>query len=122
MQNFSFKKIFIGKICYNMSLSRTLRELERYTRLIKESYIFDEEEMDMPMQGEEPMMSDDEPMGEEMSMGDATEKINQIRAMALEGIQMFAENVDSEEYDFFKKVWLMCDKVCSEKETVKGEE
>jgi hypothetical protein len=106
-----------------MSLSRTLRELEKYTRLIKESYIFDEEEMDMPMHDEEPMMDDEKSMGGEMSsMGDATEKINQIRSMALEGIQMFAENVDSEEYDFFKKIWLMCDKVMSEKDTVKGEE
>ena len=97
-----------------MSLAKTLKELERYANLIKESYVFDEEDMDMPMDGGEQPMVDDE-----MPMGDATEKINQIRSMALEGIQMFADNVDSEEYDFFKKIWLMCDKVMSEKDNTK---
>jgi hypothetical protein len=31
--------------------------------------------------------------------------------IALEGIQEFADDVESEQYQFFKKVWLMCDKV-----------
>lgn len=100
-----------------MSLAKTLKELEKYTSLIKESYVFDEEDMDIPMDGGEQPMVDDG-----MPMGDATEKINQIRSMALEGIQMFADNVDSEEYDFFKKIWLMCDKVMSEKDNMKDGE
>lgn len=100
-----------------MSLAKTLKELEQYTNLIKESYVFDEEDMDMPIDGgEQPMMDD------EMPMADATEKINQIRSMALEGIEMFKDDVDSEEYDFFKKIWLMCDKVCSQKENKEVEE
>ena len=49
----------------------------------------------------------------------STEKINQIRMLALDGIQEYADDVDSEEYDFFKKIWLMCDKVCSEKDNAK---
>lgn len=100
-----------------MNLANTLKELEKYTSLIKESYVFDEEDMDMPMGGGEQPMVDDG-----MPIGDATEKINQIRSMALEGIQMFADNVDSEEYDFFKKIWLMCDKVMSEKDNMKDGE
>ena len=39
--------------------------------------------------------------------------------VALDGIQEYADDVDSEEYDFFKKIWLMCDKVCSEKDNAK---
>lgn len=100
-----------------MSLAKTLKELERYANLIKESYVFDEEDMDMPMDGGEQPMVDDE-----MPIGDATEKINQVRDVAIEGIEMFKNNVDSEEYDFFKKIWLMCDKVMSEKDNIKDEE
>lgn len=100
-----------------MSLAKTLKELERYTNLIRESYVFDEEDMDMPMDGGEQPMVDDE-----MPMADATEKILQVRNMAIEGIEMFKNNVDSEEYDFFKKIWLMCDKVMSEKDNMKDEE
>ena len=100
-----------------MSLAKTLKELERYTNLIRESYVFDEENMDMPMDGGEQPMVDDE-----MPMADATEKILQVRNMAIEGIEMFKNNVDSEEYDFFKKIWLMCDKVMSEKDNMKDEE
>ena len=32
---------------------------------------------------------------------------------------LYADDVDSEEYDFFKKIWLMCDKVCSTKDNAK---
>ena len=43
------------------------------------------------------------------------EKINQIRSLALEGIQEFAEQVDSEEYQIFKNIWMTCDKFYSNK-------
>ena len=66
----------------------------------------------------------DEMMGaeEEMPMNQTEDKVNQIRALALEGIQDFAEQVDSEEYQFYKKVWMLCDKMCSEKEKMSDSE
>ena len=69
---------------------------------------------DEPMEDEE--MLDNEYMEESCH---STEKINQRRMLALDGIQEYADDVDSEEYDFFKKIWLMCDKVCSEKDNAK---
>lgn len=90
----------------------TLKELDEYTKLINESYVFNDDEE--PMEDEE--MLDDEYTEETCH---STEEINQIRMLALDGIQEYADDVDSEEYDFFKKIWLMCDKVCSEKDNEK---
>lgn len=94
-----------------------LEEISKFAKLLNESYVFDDEtssyneadmEEDMPSDEiEHGMMSDD--------------KINQIRTLALDGIQDYADDVDSEEYDFFKKIWLMCDKVCSSKENSKSD-
>lgn len=44
------------------------------------------------------------------------EKISQIREIALQGLQEYANDVDTETYQFYKKIWLMCDKVVSEKD------
>ena len=100
-----------------MSINKMLQDLQKYSNILKESYVFDNENDTIDYEGEGEEMPS-EPMDNEMPMNnDPSEKISQIRSIALEGIQMFAENVDSEEYDFFKKVWLMCDKVCSEKES-----
>lgn len=97
----------------NSMFKETLKELDKYAQLIKESYVFD---------GDEEMLMDGEDMEEDeftQAPCQSTEKINQIRALALEGIQEYADDVDSEEYDFFKKIWLMCDKVCSTKDNTK---
>ena len=103
----------------NLNMREMIDEVNRLSKLLKESYIFDQEE-EIPM--EEPM--GDEMMGaeEEMPMNQTEDKVNQIRALALEGIQDFAEQVDSEEYQFYKKVWMLCDKMCSEKEKMSDSE
>ena len=44
------------------------------------------------------------------SNGKAKELINKMRAMALDGVRELADHSDSEEYQFFKKVWDMADK------------
>lgn len=97
------------------TLKNTLKEIDAISKLLKESYVFDEEEMMSPEEGI-PMPIEREIQGDEMGMGEpdmmATDKrIDQIRMIALEGIQEFADDVESEQYQFFKKVWLMCDKV-----------
>lgn len=100
------------------SLKDTLKEIDEFSKLLKESYVFNEEE---PMDDEMPQPQGEMPMGDGEAMPQqgmegpdmlATDKrIDQIRMIALEGIQEFADDVNSEQYEFFKKVWLMCDKV-----------
>lgn len=94
-----------------------LSEIYSLTDILKESYVFDERDeiygADEPMEGE-PTLED------EMCKDD--DKVTQIRQMALNGIQEYAHDVDSEYYQFYKKVWMMCDKVCSEKESTKETE
>lgn len=96
------------------TLKNTLKEIDEFSKLLKESYVFDSEE---PMNDEMPLPQGEEiPIDDEMGMQGpdmlATDKrIDQIRMIALEGIQEFADDVNSEQYEFFKKVWLMCDKV-----------
>jgi hypothetical protein len=91
------------------NLKDTLKEIDKISKLLKESYVFDEEEVMSP---EESMpMGDEEGMMGEPDMMSTDKRIDQIRMIALEGIQEFADDVESEQYQFFKKVWLMCDKV-----------
>lgn len=95
-----------------------IEEMNNYSKLINEAYTFDEDTASY----DENDMVDEYPDDEEDSAPNAgivSDKISQIRAIALEGIQEYADDVDSEEYDFFKKIWLMCDKVCSGKENEK---
>lgn len=44
------------------------------------------------------------------------DRISQIREIALGGLQDYAHDVDGEEYQFYKKIWLMCDKAVSDKD------
>lgn len=94
------------------SIQETVKDIERLSKLLKESYVFDEEDMDMESMPQDEEIMDDEPMDESCC---ADEKINQIRSLALEGIQEFAEQVDSEEYQIFKNIWMSCDKFYSNK-------
>ena len=95
------------------TLKNTLKEIDEISKLLKESYVFEDEPQMAPEEGmpmREPMPDEEQMMGEPDMM--ATDKrIDQIRMIALEGIQEFADDVESEQYQFFKKVWLMCDKV-----------
>lgn len=96
-----------------MNMREMIDEVNRLSNLLKESYIFDETD-EVP--SEEPIMDDEMMSQEEMPINATEDKVNQIRALALEGIQEYADDVDSPHYDFFKKIWMLCDKVCSEKE------
>lgn len=90
-----------------MNIKKTISEIENLSKLLKESYVFDESDsQEMPYEGEEGSIVDDQ---EECS---SIDKISQIRALALSGIQDYAEDVESDEYQFYKKIWLLCDKVC----------
>ncbi len=85
----------------NISLiEHVMNEMKNYEKLIKESYVFDDENGSY---NEEDMI-DDYPDDESENSLTTNDKISQIRALALDGIQEFAENVDSEEYDILKKI------------------
>ena len=75
-----------------------------------DDYAYDEE---MPAEAEMPV--DPEATGQDLSKQD--ERIAKIREIALEGLQDYCEDVDSESYQFYKKIWLMCDKAVSEKDS-----
>jgi hypothetical protein len=49
------------------------------------------------------------------------DRITKIREIALQGLQDYAHDVDTEQYQFYKKIWLMCDKAVSEKDSVGSE-
>lgn len=68
----------------------------------------------MPQQ----MPQDQEKTDVDLSKND--ERVTQIRVMALDGLQDYAEQADSEIYEFFKKIFLMCDKAVSEKDSASG--
>ena len=97
-------------------IEKTINEINGLSRIIKESYDFTDYDSDDELVDGDDANNSDDNAGFAGLQSSAEEKISQIRSVALEGIQAFAENVDSEEYEFFKKIWLMCDKACSDKE------
>jgi hypothetical protein len=56
----------------------------------------------------------------DMNLSKSDERIAQIREIALDGLQDYAQDVDCEAYQFYKKIWLMCDKAVSEKDSASG--
>lgn len=117
-----------NKLHFNMKknkttfLERTLRDLNKSAKILQEAFDFSDEEQfndeEIPAQeefeGEEENNQDDNMNGQDLSQQD--DRIARIREVALEGLQEYAENVDSELYQFYKKIWLMCDKAVSEKD------
>lgn len=105
----------------------TLRSMTRANKLLNENFMFNGEDPYAQMTQSFPMGEGDgmEAMAYQGGEGDsglnpdAQQHVDQIRQVALNGIQQFSQDVDSEEYDFFKKVWLMCDKLVSSKENNK---
>lgn len=92
------------------NMRKLMEEFKGVMNVLKESYVFDENDYD-----EQPMDYNEEEEEAVEECGGAADKINQIRSLSLEGLQEFAKNVDSEEYKFFKKVFLETDRICSEK-------
>jgi hypothetical protein len=94
----------------------TLNEAQNYLNMVKktllEDYGIGYEEVNA---NEVP---NDEVAPQEENIASNDERIAQIREIALGGLQDYAHDVDGEEYQFFKKIWLMCDKAVSEKEGV----
>ena len=102
----------------NKLVEKTINEIKGLEKLLKESYNFEDEGGEYSedeMIGDETSGNDDN-MGNDLSQKD--DRIARIREVALEGLQEYAEDVDSDFYQFFKKIWLMCDKAVSDREAV----
>lgn len=96
------------------STKKTIEEIKNIIgkKQTLESVIFseDDEEMD---DGNNDMSS----IGE--LMPDIQNKVNTIRRMALEGVTKLANKPLSPEYDFFKKIFMDCDKLFVNKDKIK---
>lgn len=51
----------------------------------------------------------------ENNISDISPIVSQIRKLALDGISKFASQTETNEYQFFKKIFLECDKAISNK-------
>ena len=110
-------------------IKEALDTLTLSQRLLKEDFGYgapmgyEAEEQEMPQdishyrgnEGAQQQVPQEEKTDVDLSKND--ERVTQIRIMALDGLQDYAEQADSEIYEFFKKIFLMCDKAVSEKES-----
>lgn len=110
------------------SLNEALRQFNLASKILKEDYGMDqkrfpEEEYDQEnpdiahYRSERPQKQGSEEEQMDMNLSKSDERIAQIREIALEGLQDYAQDVDCEAYQFYKKIWLMCDKAVSEKDS-----
>lgn len=95
-----------------VSIREFIKKIDETSSLLKEAYVYED---DMESDG-----IDGEVIEDETPMNNGKEHVDAIRQAALKGIQAFAEDVDSPSYQFFKKVFMLADKVLSEKEDEGG--
>lgn len=109
-----------------INMKTLMNEINSASKLLKKSFIFEDFEQDPRMQQQEMGTEGEMPQdGMEQGMpqhgGDMEEQdpqvseqtvdcINQIRELAIQGIAEFANDVESEEYQALKKIWLLTDK------------
>lgn len=101
-----------------MSIREFINKVNITGKLLKEGAFpqGEEQEYAEPTGEEEVGQTGEEPvMGEDSEMA-GMQYVDQIRKAAIEGIEAFVDNVDSPSYDFFKKVFMMADKVLSQDE------
>lgn len=111
------------------SIKEAIYNLDRVERMLREDLGYGEPMGydDMAQGGEdirhyrgnegEQMNMPQEEQNTDMNLSKSDERIAQIREIALDGLQDYAEDVDCEAYQFYKKIWLMCDKAVSEKDS-----
>ena len=113
-------------------LNEALTQFSLASTILKEDYgmgtgmEYDGEQMDGPEDDDDIMhyrgdedkqLHQHEDEKTDMNLSKSDERIAQIREIALNGLQDYANDVDCEAYQFYKKIWLMCDKAVSEKDS-----
>lgn len=103
-----------------MNIRSFMNKIDETAKMLKEAYVYED---DMEMGDEETVVDGEEPIdGELCSEDKGKEYVDAIRKSALQGIQVFADDVDCPSYQFFKKVFMLADKVLSEKESEDSDE
>ena len=113
-------------------LNEALNQFSLASKILKEDYGmapgmgYDEKQITDPEGGEDiahyrgnegEEQQPQEEQNTDMNLSKSDERIAQIREIALNGLQDYAQDVDCEAYQFYKKIWLMCDKAVSEKDS-----
>ena len=97
--------------------------------ILNESYNIDGSDSEIPQ--DDILKKDTEPMPEENPehkeddienidftkssiRDDDNQSINSIRKLALRGIESYADDVTNPIYDFYKKIWVECDKLITD--------
>lgn len=95
-------------------ISDIIKECES---LIKESYVFDEDDFsEVPQDGIQHEVGDMESQVEENPKEtESMDRVAQIRKVAIDGIQEYADDINNPLYIFYKKIFSECDKVMSDK-------
>lgn len=99
------------------------------SNILNESYNIDGSDSEIPQ--DDILKKDTEPMPEENPehkeddienidftkssiRDDDNQAINSIRKLALRGIESYADDVTNPIYDFYKKIWVECDKLITD--------
>lgn len=95
-------------------ISDIIKECEN---LIKESYVFDEDDFSEAPQDSIPNEEGDieNPIEENPKETESMDRVAQIRKVAIDGIQEYADDINNPLYIFYKKIFSECDKVMSDK-------
>lgn len=103
---------------------KILNEIRKYGKIIREGYFPEDEDPRMQqqqIQGEEeyndemPQQQDEMEDDDNSSIDlDDNQVVNQLRKLALKGIQKYSEEVTSPLYEFYKKIWAECDKLITD--------
>lgn len=103
---------------YNIGLMDAYNSIVKSSKALNEGYVYDgsdegfeDEEIEEPMSNMEQNKEMDN-----QNLANYDDRIAQIRKIAIEGLQEFAEDVNNPIYMFFKKIFLECDKACQEKQ------
>ena len=95
-------------------------DYQKLVNMLNESYVFDSEAVD-DVPTDENVPSETEPtdnpeMMQEPTQEDASmDRVAQIRKVAIDGIQEYADDITNPLYEFYKKVFSECDRVMSDK-------
>lgn len=95
-----------------IDIREMINKIKTTSKMLSEAYVY-EDDVDI---------ADGEVVEDAATVNDGKEFVDAIRQSALKGIQAFAQDVDSPSYQFFKKVFMLADKVLSEKEGEGSEE
>lgn len=95
-------------------------DYQRLVKMLNESYVFDSEAVD-DVPTDENVPSETEPtdnpeMMQEPTQEDASmDRVAQIRKVAIDGIQEYADDINNPLYEFYKRIFNECDKVMTDK-------